>query len=65
MSKKVVKLDTVQHKYDIEECAGCEEKITGKFHEIGLPSVDGSEVKHIALCNKCYQSALDHGVIFN
>lgn len=62
MDNKIIKLDTVQHKYDLEHCAGCNNLITDEFHEIGLPSPDGSEINHIALCNSCYEEAEKEGI---
>lgn len=63
MSNKVVKLDTVQHKYEIEECAGCHKPITGEYTEIGLPSANGLEIKHIALCDSCSNVAENEGIL--
>lgn len=62
MTNKVIKLDTIQHKYELENCAGCHKPITGEYEEIGLPSGDGKEMKHIALCERCFKVAESHGV---
>lgn len=62
MNNKVTKLDTVQHKYDLKQCAGCNADITDEFHEIGLPSPDGSEMNHIALCKGCSKEAEKEGI---
>lgn len=63
MQSKVIKIDTIQHIYDIERCAGCSVPITGEYVELGLPSPDGSTLKHIALCESCGGIAENEGVL--
>lgn len=63
MSNKVIKLDTVQHTYEIEECAGCHKLIIGEYTEIGLPSGNGLEIKYIALCDSCSSVAENEGIL--
>lgn len=52
-----------QHIYEVEHCSGCGETIAGDYTEIGLPSADNSEVKHIALCPNCHDVAEKEAVI--
>jgi len=60
---KIIKLESRKHIYDIDNCAGCGNAITGEYKEIGLPSPDNKEVRHIALCNKCSKVAKKEGVL--
>lgn len=62
MNNKIVKLDIIQHTYTLESCAGCNEPITGEYVEVGLPSIDGSTMEHIALCVSCGEIADNVGV---
>jgi len=61
--KKVTQLNAQQHVYEVENCAGCGKEITGDYTELGLPSMDDTEIKHIALCKSCTKIAKDEGVI--
>lgn len=60
---KVISLGAKQHEYDVEKCAGCGKKIKGDYRDISMEFE--KKVKHIALCDSCYQISLDHGVIFD
>lgn len=59
----VKKLNTPQHKYNTKKCAGCDKLISEEYTEIGLPSPDGMEVEHIALCEVCADEARKEGII--
>ncbi|MFD2658489.1 hypothetical protein [Gracilibacillus thailandensis] len=50
--------------YQVDHCAGCKKKIPldERYHEVKLPYSDYN--KHIALCKKCYNIAINHGVDF-
>lgn len=61
--QKVVNLDPKKHIYELDNCSGCSAVIEGDYMEIGLPSYDGKEVKHIALCGSCSSLAKGEGVI--
>ena len=49
----VVELQPKKHVYEIDHCAGCGDVVAGEYTELGLPSGDGNEIKHIALCDGC------------
>lgn len=49
--------------YNTFLCSGCEIEIKDEYTEIAMTSVDGIEVKHIALCSKCNDVAKKYGVI--
>lgn len=48
-----------EHFYFIDECAGCQEPITGDYTEVSMPYFDKG-IKHIALCSKCNHTAKRH-----
>lgn len=60
---KLVELQPRKHVYDIDQCAGCGDVIEGDYTELGLPSADGKEIKHIALCVSCSGVAAKEGAI--
>ena len=60
---KIFELEPKKHSYELDQCAGCGDVIKGDYTEIGLPSGDGNEIKHIALCTFCSGVAVKEGVI--
>lgn len=56
-------LDNRKHIYETDHCSGCGELITGEYIELGLPSSDCKEIKHIALCSECSDEAISEGAI--
>lgn len=61
---KVIKLVPKEHIYNLDNCAGCKEEIKKDeiYHEITSPNYDNTEVKHIALCEECYELSKSYGV---
>lgn len=59
----VITIDSRRHIYELTHCSGCNVPVGNEYVEIGLPSVDGSQIKHIALCNECSGVAELEGVI--
>lgn len=59
----VIDLPTRKHIYELDYCAGCGDLITGVYTELGLPSGDGQQLKHIALCSECSSVSKKEGVI--
>lgn len=53
-----------QRIYEIENCAGCKKEIglDELYHEVKMPYRD--YIKHIALCKKCYNKALENNIKF-
>lgn len=59
-----IPLVTRKHIYKLTVCSGCEELITGSYKEIGLPSSDGQNITHIALCSNCSDIANQIGLLW-
>ena len=60
---KVIDLQPRKHIYMLDHCAGCGTTSLDVYTEIGLPSPDNKEIKHIALCGRCSGVAKEKGVI--
>lgn len=51
---KVIKMPKLPtHVYETGLCSGCGIEIIDEYTEVKITSVDGTVVKHIALCQRC------------
>lgn len=60
---KVIELQPRKHIYELDHCSGCGGVVVGDYLELGLPSLDNKQIKHIALCSSCSGVAKKEGVI--